>query len=1381
MSTKNVLFIDARVTNYQSIIDGLTEPAEVFILDSASDGLKQMANDLEGRTGIGAIHVISHGSQGALYMGSTVLDGGNLSFYGSELARIGHSLTPTGDILLYGCNVAQGDVGVQFITSLAQYTGADLAASDDATGAAALGGNWEFEKTVGSLETTAHMLSNIHLLGQNTAPTFVMGVGIAITDVSLSNDCAYSVVVQTDGKIVVAGSNGNDFSLVRYNIDGTLDKAFSDDGIVITQIGTDTDVAHSLALQSDGKLLVTGYANMGGTDDIALVRYNVDGTLDTTFGVNGIVTTSTSNSDDHGFSVQVMPNGKIDVIGGTAYSSAGLAVIRYNENGTLDTNFSSHGISTNTPKALYLDQVFAGTMQPDGKVLIASTRWSENGFSITRFNGDGSLDPSFSGDGTAILTTGLIDRNGPGGIALQPDGKVLVTGTRFNGYSSGEFILIRLNIDGTLDTSFSGDGIANTPMLGNTEGRSIVVQANGKILVAGVTNYPDDFAIVRYNEDGTLDTTFAEDGILISSFSNLDNGAYAMALQGDGKILVVGQSFNGANQDVAVARYNANGSLDTTFAIAGSNSLGGTIGYTENAAAIALDSSVAIYDSELAALANGAGNYSGASVTVARHGGASSQDVFSSGGTLTLSGGNAVLSSVTIGTCTNASGTLVITCNSNATQARVDKALSLLNYANISDSPDDSLQIDWTFGDGNSSSQGGGGAMNVTGSTTINITAINDVPTGSVKITGTAAQGQTLTATNTLADLDGLGTFSYQWSAAGVAISGATSNTFILTEAQVGKTITVVASYTDALNTAESKTSSPTTAVANVNDLPTGPVTITGTATQGQTLTASNTLADLDGLGTISYQWSAGGTAINGAAASTFFLTGAQVGKTITVVASYTDGHGTIETLSSNPSLSIANVNDLPTGAVTITGTPTQGQSLTVANTLADLDGIGTISYQWSAGGTAINGAAASTFLLTEAQVGKAITVAASYTDGHGTAETLSSSPSLSIANVNDLPTGSVTITGTATQGQTLTAVNTLADLDGLGTFSYQWSAAGVVISGATSNTFILTAAQVGKTVTGAVSYIDGHGTLETVSSTATATVTAVNISGPVVLKFDPADEAIGMPVGANISVTFNEAIKSGSGSITLKDTSGATVATYDAASSPNLTISENTLTINPSKDLGIFTGYKVEIGAGAIKDLAGNNYAGVSDYNFTNATVDSLYHFFVVAFNAAPGKEYMNQLAQAYNYPLTVKEIVNIFTTKAQFTDTYPVSLSHQELATSLVANIVKNSATAQAKQEAISDIKGALDIGWTVGDMIFTVFGNLANKSLTDPTWGGTAQQFINETAVARYYTEVMGAGGTDLPTLRSVIASVDNHTDVSTPAVIATLIGVELAGVH
>ena len=171
------------------------------------------------------------------------------------------------------------------------------------------------------------------------------------------------------------------------------------------------------------------------------------------------------------------------------------------------------------------------------------------------------------------------------------------------------------------------------------------------------------------------------------------------------------------------------------------------------------------------------------------------------------------------------------------------------------------------------------------------------------------------------------------------------------------------------------------------------------------------------------------------------------------------------------------------------------------------------------------------------------------------------------------------------------------------------------------------------------------------------------------------------------------------------------------------------------------------------------------------------LYQFFITAFNAAPGVTYMDQLAEAYRYGLTVKQIVDIFTTKKQFTDVYSPSLSHSDLATQLVNNIVKNSASASAKTEAIADIKGALDIGWTVGDVIYTVFGNLAHKDLSDPNWGNTAKQFNNEIAVAKFYTEVLNQSTTDLETLRDVIQPVTQSTDVSSDVVIAQLVGVAL----
>jgi len=370
---------------------------------------------------------------------------------------------------------------------------------------------------------------------------------------------------------------------------------------------------------------------------------------------------------------------------------------------------------------------------------------------------------------------------------------------------------------------------------------------------------------------------------------------------------------------------------------------------------------------------------------------------------------------------------------------------------------------------------------------------VNNPPTGTVIISGTAAQGQTLTASNTLADLDGLGAIGYQWLADGSTIADATHSTFMLTQAQVGKSISVQASYTDGFGAAEGKTSSSTIAVANVNDAPTGTVSISGTATQGQTLTAANTLADLDGLGPIGYQWLAGGSAILGATGATLVLGQAQVGKAISVAAGYTDGGGAAESKTSTATSAVANVNDPPTGTVNISGTATQGQTLTAVNTLADLDGLGPIGYQWLADGSAISGATSATLVLGQTQVGKTISVAAGYTDGGGTAESKTSTATGAVANVNDPPTGTVSISGTATQGQTLTAVNTLADLDGLGAIGYQWLAGGSAISDATGATLVLSQAQVGKAISVVAGYTDGGGSPESKTSAETGAVANSN------------------------------------------------------------------------------------------------------------------------------------------------------------------------------------------------------------------------------------------------------------------------------------------------
>jgi Ca2+-binding RTX toxin-like protein len=230
---------------------------------------------------------------------------------------------------------------------------------------------------------------------------------------------------------------------------------------------------------------------------------------------------------------------------------------------------------------------------------------------------------------------------------------------------------------------------------------------------------------------------------------------------------------------------------------------GGYASYTEGAAATALTGGIGIHDPELAALKGGLGNYSGASLILSRHEGASSQDVFSATGHLVFSGHKAIVSGVTVGTVSNMHGKLVITFSKEATQARVDETLASIGYANRSNTPDAHVRIDWQFQKNHASTAA------IVDHTTVDITSVNDAPTGGVTLHGATAQGRILTAdTHKLADADGLGNLSYQWLRDGKAVMGATDSTYHLGAADTGASVSVKVSYTDAGGTHESVTSS---------------------------------------------------------------------------------------------------------------------------------------------------------------------------------------------------------------------------------------------------------------------------------------------------------------------------------------------------------------------------------------------------------------------------------------------------------------------------------------------------------------------------------------------------------------------------------------------
>jgi uncharacterized delta-60 repeat protein len=656
----------------------------------------------------------------------------------------------------------------------------------------------------------------------NTRPNFSFtgdGPGSAIVSLDGSQlGIGQSLALQSDGKIVLAGygSDGSymDFSLVRLNGNGSLDTTFNGTGKQRIPVGSGDDYGLSVTVQPDGKILVAGASPTGGNgSDFSLIRLNTDGSLDSSFNGSGKVIIPVGAGNDYAYSVTSQADGKIVVAGtSSGASNSDFSILRLNADGTLDTGFNGAGkaiVEVGTGN----DGAQSVTTQPDGKIVVAgfSTGASGDDFSVVRLNADGSLDTSFNGSGKVIIPVG-ISTDRAYSVTLQADGKIVVAGTSVNGSSGGAFSVVRLNADGSLDTDFNETGKAIIGVGPSWDtAYAAVVQSDGKIVMAGTSlnaSNSGEFSLIRLNSDGSLDLSFNGSGKALFPVGGTYAEGHSIALQSDGKIVVAGHQASGG---ASVIRVNADGSLDTSFNPRGSDTPGGSVIYAENATAAILDRSVAIFDAELAALNAGIGNYDGASLTWSRHGGASAQDVFSARGGLSFSAGNVMLAvneaGTIVGTFTHGAGTLALTFNGNATQAVVNQVLSSIGYANTSDLPPASVQVDWIFSDGNTGNQGDGGALNVSGSTTVQIAPINDQYTGSVTISGAASLGQTLRASNTLNDADGLGAISYQWQVNSHNVSGATGSEYLLTPADVGKTISVQASYVDAGGTHESAVS----------------------------------------------------------------------------------------------------------------------------------------------------------------------------------------------------------------------------------------------------------------------------------------------------------------------------------------------------------------------------------------------------------------------------------------------------------------------------------------------------------------------------------------------------------------------------------------------
>ncbi|HPG61472.1 MAG TPA: delta-60 repeat domain-containing protein [Casimicrobium sp.] len=393
--------------------------------------------------------------------------------------------------------------------------------------------------------------------------TFGSGFGTVITPIGSGTDVAYSLALQPDGMFVVAGtcSNGTDydFCLARYLANGALDTNFNGIGKVLTTIGNGNDGAYSVALQPDGKIVVSGSCLNGTTYDFCLARYLASGALDLSFNGSGKVMTAIGSGTDAAYSVALQPDGKIVVAGRCSNgTNTDFCLARYLASGALDVSLNSTGTVITTIGSGG-DIARGVALQPDGKIVVAGycSNGTSSDFCLARYLASGTLDVSFNGSGTVITPIGVGDDYAIS-LALQPDGKIIVSGVCSNGANS-DFCLARYLANGTLDTNFNSTGKVITP-IGNSDdyGYSVALQPDDKIVVAGYcsngTNF--DFCLARYLANGTLDTSFNSTGKVITAIGSGNDVANSAALQPDGKIVVAGFCSNGSNDDFCLARYD---------------------------------------------------------------------------------------------------------------------------------------------------------------------------------------------------------------------------------------------------------------------------------------------------------------------------------------------------------------------------------------------------------------------------------------------------------------------------------------------------------------------------------------------------------------------------------------------------------------------------------------------------------------------------------------------------------------------------------------------------------------------------------------------------------------------------------------------------------
>ena len=383
--------------------------------------------------------------------------------------------------------------------------------------------------------------------------------GKVVTTVGSLSISGSELSIQPDGKILAVGTyqfNDSGFVLVRYNIDGALDSSFGNIGKVVTPFGPGHGGrSYSLAIQSDGKIVVGG--TYAGFASFALVRYKPNGTIDSSFGNNGFTFTQFGTLSIV-FRILIKPDGKILAGGYIRNNDSSLSVLQYTSQGLLDSTFGINGIAKTPKFSSPVYNVYSISLQNDLKIIVS-------GNEVFRFMPNGSIDNSYGMNGKANVLSG------GNCIKLQPDGKCLVVGSQSISQNQSAVSIKRIKIDGNPDSTFGVNGYVNTSVDSlKNEGEYLQILPNGKFLIAAgnyignpsfpgdpTINYRGNFVLLQYNNKGTLDSTFGINGIITNDFG-LQDDPFSMVIQADGKIILSGRISDSSNYKIGLVRYGFN-------------------------------------------------------------------------------------------------------------------------------------------------------------------------------------------------------------------------------------------------------------------------------------------------------------------------------------------------------------------------------------------------------------------------------------------------------------------------------------------------------------------------------------------------------------------------------------------------------------------------------------------------------------------------------------------------------------------------------------------------------------------------------------------------------------------------------------------------------